>query len=209
MDVEGPPASRKRTAWQYVLETIVILAIAVVVAILVQAFMAKSFAVTSSSMSPTIEPGDRLIADRVTYYFRNPKRGDIVVFRYPPDGSQSLNTTNPFYWPFEQMGEVLHLTHKTGSPPFVKRVIATEGETIQVKKGKVYIDGRRIAEPYAVDDPSDYGPYRVPKGTIFVMGDNRPNSRDSRFIGPVPLRSVIGRAYLRFWPLGRFGRPRG
>lgn len=209
MNGEEKPAQARRTTWQYLLEAVIILAIAVGIAVVVQAFALKSFMVTSSSMSPTIQPGDRLIADKATYYFRNPKRGDIVVFRYPPNGPQSLNTTNLLYWPFEQMGEVLHLTHKTESPPFVKRVIATEGETVQVKQGKVCVDGKPIDEPYAVADPSDYGPYRVPKGTLFVMGDNRPNSRDSRFIGPIPVRAVIGRAFFRFWPLSRFGRPRG
>jgi signal peptidase I len=186
-----------------------ILAIAVILAILVQAFVVKSFTVTSSSMSPTIKQGDRLVADRVTFYFRKPRRGDIVVFRYPPNGGQSLNTKNLLYWPFEQIGEVLHLTHKTDSPPFVKRVIATGGETIQVRKGTVFINGKAIEEEYAVPETSDYGPYKVPKGTLFCMGDNRPNSRDSRFIGPIPIRSVIGRAFFRFWPPSRFGRPKG
>jgi signal peptidase I len=200
----------RRTTWQYILEVVVILAIAVAVAIFVQAFLVKTFMVTSSSMAPTIQPGDRLLADRVTYYFRNPHRGDIVVFRYPPTGPQSTNTTNPLYWPFEQIGEVLHLTHKTGNEPFVKRVIAVGGETIQVKKGQVFINGKAIKEPYAVKgDYSDYGPYKVPAGMVFCMGDNRPNSRDSRYIGPVPVRSIIGRAWLRFWPLSRFGRPAG
>jgi signal peptidase I len=207
---EQPARQEKRTAWQYILEAVIILAVAVAVAVLVQAFMVKTFMVTSSSMAPTIQPGDRLLTDRVTYYFRNPKRGDIVVFRYPPTGAQSMNTRNVLYWPFEQIGEVLHLSHKTGNEPFVKRVIAVGGQTIQVKKGQVYINGKAIKEPYAVKgDYSDFGPFKVPAGMLFCMGDNRPNSRDSRFIGPVPVRSVIGRAWLRFWPMSRFGRPAG
>ena len=185
-----------------------VMAIAVAASILVRAFALCSFAVTSSSMNPTIVPGDRLLADRLTYLFRKPRRGDIVVFRCPPCGPHSLDTTNLLYWPLERVGELLLLAHNTGSQPYVKRVIATERETVHVRNGRVYVDGRLIHEPYAVADRRDYGPCRVPKGTIFVMGDNRSDSRDSRLIGPVPLRSIIGRALFRFWPPSRVGRPR-
>ncbi len=203
------PSGGKRTTRQLIFRIAAIMAIAVAASILVRAFAVSSFAVTSSSMSPTLQPGDRLLADRLTYFFRKPKRGDIVVFRCPPRGSRSLETTNPLYWPFERVGELLLLAHNTGSRPYVKRVIAVEGETVRVRKGRLYIDGRLVPEPYAVADHSDYGPCRVPEGAIFVMGDNRPDSRDSRSIGSVPLRSIIGRAFFRFWPPSSVGRPRG
>jgi signal peptidase I len=204
----APPPTPKRSIWRTILEFVVILAIAVAVAILVQAFFLRSFEVTSSSMYPTIKPGDRLVADRYTFYFRKPHLGDIVVFRYPPDGPQSLNTRNLWYWPFEQIGEILHLTHRLESPPFVKRVIATEGQTVQVKNGTVFVNGKALKERYKVPDSSNYGPVTVPPGTLFCMGDNRPNSRDSRYIGFIPIRAVIGRAVFRFWPFSRFGTPR-
>lgn len=202
---QGEPVS----IWRSILELVAILFIAVVIAIMLQSFVIKPVMVISGSMSPIIKVGDRLFTDRVTYYFRKPRRGDIVVWRYPPGDPKSLNTNNLFYWPFEQIGETLHLTHQTGSPPFVKRVIATEGETIELKRGLLYINGQRVNEPYIVRDYSDYGPYKVPKGKLFVMGDNRPNSRDSRAFGPVPVRAVIGRAFLKWWPVSSFGRPRG
>lgn len=202
---QGEPVS----IWRSILELVAILFIAVVIAIMLQSFVIKPVMVISGSMSPTIKVGDRLFTDRVTYYFRKPRRGDIVVWRYPPGDPKSLNTNNLFYWPFEQIGETLHLTHQTGSPPFVKRVIATEGETIELKRGLLYINGQRVNEPYIVRDYSDYGPYKVPKGKLFVMGDNRPNSRDSRAFAPVPVRAVIGRAFLKWWPVSSFGRPRG
>lgn len=195
--------------WRSILELVAILFITVVFAILLQSFVIKSVTVTSGSMSPTIKVGDRLFTDRVTYYFRNPRRGDVVFWRYPPDDPKSLNTNKILYWPVEQIGETVHLTHQTGSLPFVKRVIATEGETLELKQGLLYINGKRVNEPYIVRDYSNYGPYKVPQGMLFVMGDNRPNSRDSRAFGPVPVRAVIGRVFLKWWPMSSFGRPRG
>ena len=207
LDKKGRPR-RQLTFWQSVREIVVILIVAAIVAVFVQAFFFRAFIIPSSSMSPTLQIGDRVMVDRVTFYFRNPHRGDIVVWRYPPDDPRSLNTNNPFYWPFQQIGEVLHLTHR-GTTPFVKRVIATEGQTFQIKNGQVYINGRAIKEPYIVPDTSDFGPVKVPKGTFYGLGDNRPNSRDSRFFGPIPYRTVIGRVILIWWPPSRFGKPRG
>lgn len=196
----------KRTVWQSIVEFVLILVVAALVAILIQSFFLKAFIIPSTSMSPTLQIGDRVMVEKVTYYFRKPKRGDIIVFRYPPQDKQALNTTNPFYWPIEQILETLHLAHR-GTTPYVKRVVATEGETVELRKGKLYINGKLIPEKYAVDDGSDFGPVKVPKGMVFCMGDNRPNSRDSRFWGPVPIRSIIGRVFLIWWPLSRFGSP--
>jgi signal peptidase I len=199
--------SQDITFWQGVREVIVILVVAAIVAIIVQSFFLKAFIIPSSSMSPTLKVGDRVMVDRVTYYFRKPRRGDIVVWRYPPEDPRSLNTTNIFYWPIQQILETLHLTHR-GTTPFVKRVVATEGETLELKHGRLYINGKRINEPYIVPDTADFGPVKVPKGMFYGLGDNRPNSRDSRFFGPIPYRAVIGRVFLRWWPPSRFGRPR-
>jgi signal peptidase I len=210
---QGEPAGaaqeatgKRRSLGAAVLETAIILVIAAIVAVFIQSFFIKAFLIPSSSMSPTLQVGDRVMVEKVSYYFRKPRRGDIVVFRYPPREPAALNTTNWLYWPFEQIGETLHLTHR-GSTPFVKRVVGTAGETVELRKGKLYIDGKRVKENYIVDDNSDFGPVTVPKDSLFCMGDNRPNSRDSRFWGTVPIRSVIGRVFLRWWPLSRFGSP--
>lgn len=202
---EKPP---RPTFWQSVREILIILVIAVLVAILIQSFFIKAFIIPSSSMSPTLQIGDRVMVDRVTYYFRKPRRGDVIVFRYPPTAPQATNTTNPLYWPFEQIGETLHITHRTSSSPFVKRVIATEGETMEIKKGQIFIDGQPIKEDYKVPDTYDMPPTKIPKGRLFCMGDNRPNSRDSRYWGTVPIRSVIGKVFLIWWPPSRFGLPK-
>ena len=202
---EEPPRS---TLWQSLREILIILVIAVLVAVFIQSFFIKAFIIPSSSMHPTLQIGDRVMVDRVTYYFRKPRRCDIIVFRYPPTAPQAMNTTNPFYWAFEQIGETLHLTHRTSSSPFVKRVIATEGETIEIKKGQIYIDGKPIKEDYKVPDTYDMPPTKIPNGRLFCMGDNRPNSRDSRYWGTVPIRSVIGKVFLIWWPPSRFGLPK-
>lgn len=174
--------------------------IAVLLAVLVQSFFFKSFAVTSASMSPTIKTGDRVFAEKLTYYFRDPRRGDVIVFRFPPTSTGAMNSSNPFYWPFEQIGETLHLAHRMSSPPLVKRVVGTGGETVSIRSGQVYVDGKSIDEKYKVRDSYNMDPLKVPKGQLFVMGDNRPNSNDSRYWGLVPVRSVIGKASFIWWP---------
>lgn len=204
---EKKKAKAKRSFKRTLYEALWILVVAALVAIAIQTFFIKAFLIPSASMSPTLRVGDRVMVEKVTYYFRKPRRGDIIVFRFPPTGPGAMNTTNPFYWPFEQIGETLHLAHR-GTTPYVKRVIASEGETLQLKKGKLYINGKRINEKYVVGDEGDYGPVKVPGGMLFCMGDNRPNSRDSRSWGMVPARSVIGRVFLIWWPPSRFGRPK-
>lgn len=203
----GGAAQRpKRTTRGVVLETLFLLLIAAVVALLIQSFLIKAFMIPSSSMSPTLQIGDRVMVEKLTYYFREPRRGDIIVFRYPPREPGAMNTSKWFYWPFEQIGETLHLTHR-GVTPYVKRVVATGGETVELRKGKLYINGKRVEEDYVVDDNGDFGPVAVPEDSLFMMGDNRPNSRDSRFWGTVPKSSVIGKVFLIWWPPKRFGAP--
>jgi signal peptidase I len=196
------------TFWQGVKEVVIILLLAAVVAIMVQSFFFRAFIIPSSSMEPTLKVGDRVLVDRVTYYFRKPQLGDIVVWRYPPDSPKSVNTTNRLYWPFQQIGETLHITHR-GTQPFVKRVIATGGQTLKIRNGQVYIDGKPIKEPYIVADSSNFGPVTVPRGMFYGLGDNRPNSRDSRFFGPIPYRAIIGKVILIWWPPSQFGIPKG
>ncbi len=188
-------------------ETLLMLAVAFAVAIFIQSFIIKAFMIPSSSMVPTLQIGDRIMVEKVTFYFRSPRRGDIIVFRYPPSDPQAMNTKNKLYWPFEQMGETLKLTHR-GTNVFVKRVVATGGETIELRKGILYINGRPKSEDGVIRDASDFGPVRVPEGMFFCMGDNRPNSRDSRVWGMVPKRSVIGRVFLIWWPPSRWAFPK-
>ncbi|MBN2169207.1 MAG: signal peptidase I [Actinobacteria bacterium] len=203
---EGPGGGEKPSFWRWMGETALIIIAAIIFAVLLQSFVVKTFVITSTSMSPTLQEGDRVMVDKMTYLFRDPRRGDIILFRYPPDTPRAKSTSNIFYWPFERIGEVLWMAHKD-TTPYVKRVVATAGETVELKKGNLYIEGEEIEEDYINDNVSDFGPYKVPEGTVFCMGDNRQNSRDSRAWGPVPKNSVIGRLFLIWWPPSHWGRP--
>ncbi|MDD5747966.1 MAG: signal peptidase I [Actinomycetota bacterium] len=198
---------KSKSFFRFLIEILITIAIAFCLAIIIQSFFLKAFVIPSSSMTPTLKVGDRVMVEKLSYLFGKPRRGEIVVFRFPPSEPSSMNTKNPFYWPFEQIAETLHIAFRD-STPYVKRVVATGGQTIELRKGILYVNGKRIHEGYAMIDSCDYGPERVPEGTVFCLGDYRANSRDSRFIGPVPLRTIIGRVILIWWPPGRFRAPR-
>lgn len=171
----------KAFAWrQMLVEYLEAGAIAVVLAAFIMTFIARSFTVDGVSMYPTLHNGERLLVDEISYRFHAPRRGDIVVFRYPANPSER----------------------------FIKRVIGLPGDTVVVQNGAVYLNGIKLHEPYIAEPTYERpGTYVVPPGTLFVMGDNRNNSEDSRFpdVGYVPRGNVIGKAVFRFWPLSRMG----
>ncbi|MBC7341757.1 MAG: signal peptidase I [Clostridia bacterium] len=160
-----------------IIDFLEVLVIAAVLAAIIRLFLFTPFYIPSSSMEPALEPGDRIIVNKILYHFAVPQRGDIVVFRYPVDPSRD----------------------------FVKRIIGLPGETVEVRNSRVYINGRPLEESYLPSQLSypNYGPIRVPQGSFFVMGDNRPDSDDSRVWGCLPDRYLIGKAVLIFWPLDR------
>lgn len=160
----------------------VLILTAVVVAWIIKTFVVQPFYIPSSSMEPTLLPGDRVLVSKFVYRFTKPKPGDVVVFVAP-----STNAS------FEQ--------------DFIKRVVATEGMKLKVKAGRLYINGKPQKENFTrPDTPSSFfGEITVPKGTVFVMGDNRANSKDSRYFGPIKKESILGKAYVIYWPPDRFG----
>jgi len=150
---------------------------ALVIAVLINLFVAQGTWVHGQSMEPNLHTDQRLIVEKVSYPLRGPRRGDIVVVQV--DGYDV--------------------------PP-IKRVIGLPGETIEIREGHVWVDGRSLDEDYLADiEQGDFGPYTVPAGHVFVMGDNRNVSGDSRLFGSVPLTNVWGRAWLSYWPLQEFG----
>ncbi len=154
---------------------------AVLIAVLMHLFLAQSSVVYGESMQPNFFTDQRLIVEKVSYHLHAPLRGDVVILR-DPDG---------------------------GALPLIKRVVGLPGERVTVAGGRVYIDGLKLDEPY-LDEPTE-GASRswvVPPFHIFVMGDNRNNSRDSRFFGPIASDSIMGHAVFRYWPLDELGRPR-
>jgi signal peptidase I len=154
----------------------------IIVFFLLQTFVARTFGVEQTSMESTLEPGQEVIVDRLTPNFSPYKRGDIVVFTAPD---------------------------LTGRPePLIKRVIAVGGSTVALKGGIVYVDGVALDEPYAYrGEPTEpIGPattWQIPPGYLFVLGDHRTVSVDSRMFGPVPVSTVVGRAWLRVLPLNK------
>ena len=159
------------------------LATAFVLAIGIRTLVAEARYIPSSSMEPTLEINDRLIIEKISYRFRTPRRGDVVVFS-PTDKLREQNFKDAF----------------------IKRVIGLPGETVEVRGGTVYVNGEALREKYIEEAPDyKYGPVEVPGDRYLVLGDNRNNSYDSHYWGFVPRDNLIGRAVVRFWPLDRLG----
>ncbi len=171
--------------WQKWGENIKILVLALGLAFLIRTFVAEPRYIPSESMLPTLEIGDRLIVEKLSYYSHLPQRGDIIVFAPPP-----------------QLQELGYQKDQA----FIKRVIGLPGETIEVKNGRVLIDRQLLTESY-IAAPPDYlmSSIVVPPTQLFVMGDNRNNSNDSHVWGFLPTANIIGHACFRFWPLERLG----
>lgn len=197
---EGKVRKRKRPFWR---ELPVLILMALVVAVLIKTFLVQAFFIPSGSMRNTLEPGDRVMVNRLAYRFGEPSRGDVVVFDSPfaeEGNGESLPAAV-----IRHVGEALGI----GSPAsdFIKRVVGLEGETVEIRDGAVWIDGLRLDEDYVHPDSSmpDDGPWEIPEGHVFVMGDNRNFSQDSRKFGPIPVGDIVGKAFVRVWPPSRWG----
>lgn len=183
---EAPPSQgapgKEASGLKSLLEWVIVLGGALVVAFVVKTFLIQAFYIPSSSMERTLLIGDRVLVNKLSYDVGEVKRGDIVVFERPP-----RDTGNP---------EIKDL---------IKRVIALPGETVEVRSGVIFINGKRLDEPYLQDpDQSTMEAQEVPAGQYWVMGDNRDQSKDSRFFGPIPEDLIVGRAFVRIWPLSSF-----
>ncbi len=177
---------------------------ALVVAVLIKTFLIQPFYIPSGSMIPTIEINDRVMVSKISYRIGEPQRGDIVVFRSPYAESLDGETI-----PEAVVRNVLEAVgvRTAATDDFIKRVIALGGETIEIRDNRVLIDGRVLDEPYLPPGTvmADMDPVFVPEGSVFVMGDNRAHSSDSRRFGPIPMKDILGEAVIRIWPLDRFG----
>ncbi len=175
----------KKSLKAVIFEYTKVIMIALAISLFVRAYVAEARFIPSESMLPTIKIGDRLIIDKISIEIKglgDIQRGDIVVFN-PPAAARS----------------------KDGIP-FIKRVIGLPGETVSIKKGTVYINGDPLDEPYILEKPvADLKPYQIPGNMVFVMGDNRNNSDDSRYWGPLPAQNIIGKAEFRYYPFNNMG----
>jgi signal peptidase I len=165
-------------------ETIVL---TVVIFVVVQHFVAQPYQILQVSMENTLQPGQYVLVDKISPAISDYKRGDVIVFE-PPQG----------------------YTENGQNVPFIKRVIGVAGDLVEIQNDSVYVNGVKLDEPYVYEGQpttplTGQSSWRVPAGDLFVLGDHREASQDSRVFGPIPKSSVIGRAWLRYWPLSQFG----
>jgi signal peptidase I len=176
-------------------EWVVLIGSALVIALLIKTFLFQAFYIPSESMRPTLNVGDRVLVNKMSYRLHDVNRGDIVVFETPPNADDANGTIKDL----------------------VKRVIALPGETIEARDGVVYINGRQLEEPYLSNGVrtcapnsspgtcTNFGPEEIPSDHVFVMGDNRAASKDSRVFHPIEESSIVGRVFVRIWPLNDLG----
>lgn len=209
-EAEAPAAPRRRReekraggALQFLRELPILIIVALGIALLIKTFVVQAFYIPSGSMENTLMIGDRVLVSKFLYRFTEPQYGQIVVFVSPYGERAPTVDRGPVGNFFNSIAEGLGL--KSTEKDFIKRVIATEGQMIEIKDGAVHVDKRKLPEPYLHDRSPmpDYGPTRVPKDRVFVMGDNRNNSQDSRVFGPIAESSILGRAFILIWPLDR------
>jgi signal peptidase I len=199
----------KKSAGNGLLELVVIVAVALGLALGIQALLVKPYRIPSESMVPTLDVGQRVLVNRIGKRFSEPNVGDIVVF-HPPEGSESDTCGDPDV-PEGQACD--RPTRSRADVNFIKRVVAGPGDTLAVRGGRVVRNGRMQREPYISDTcAGDAGrgcnlpdTIRIPPGHWFMMGDNRGESDDSRFWGPVPEEWIIGGAFATYWPPKRIG----
>jgi len=198
---EPRPAEQEERG-SFLRELPILLIVALAVAIVLKTFVVQAFFIPSGSMEPTLEPGDRVLVQKVVY---GPDRGDVVVFSDPlgrPGPDRGI-VGGFVHWLSSTLG-----IERPEHEDFIKRVIGLPGETVELRDGRLFVEGVRIPQPYlkGAVDTREYGPVRVPEGALFVLGDNRLNSNDSRFgLGFVPVDKVVGRAFAIVWPPSRVG----
>ncbi len=181
--VEGGPGARASSgsrAWRAVWEFLHDLSVAVLFCFFLITFVAQAFRVQGTSMEPLLSDGERIVVNKFVYRFRPIERGDVVVFWYPRDPSVS----------------------------FIKRVVALPGDSVEIRSGRLLVNGVAVRESYLPDafrDSDSFPATQIGKGFYFVLGDHRRSSNDSRSWGEVPERYIYGRAVFRFWPPGRMG----
>jgi signal peptidase I len=175
-------SGRRQSAARQAVEWVVFIGVALGIALLIKTFLFQAFFIPSESMVPTLKVHDRVLVNKLSYKMHPIHRGDIVVFTRPPNEPNDIKD-------------------------LVKRVIGLPGETVEGRNGHVYINGKLLEEPYLPQGTitSTFAVIKLPTNSIWVMGDNRGNSADSRVFGPIKESSIVGRVFLRIWPLSRIG----
>lgn len=200
-------SKQKKSASGSIVEFVTIIAVALGLALGIQAFIVKPYRIPSGSMEPTLAIGQRVLVDRVSKHFTSFHRGDVVVF-HPPKGADSeVQCGDPKKAPGEPCPKP---TPQKSDTNFIKRIIGLPGDRVKVIAGRAYVNGKELKEPYIRPDPScpicnERQEITIPPGYFFMMGDNRGESDDSRDWGPVPKGWIIGKAFFTYWPPRRIG----
>lgn len=187
----------------FFLDVLEVIVFAVGIFFFIYLLVMRPHKISGQSMMPNFQDSEYLLTEKVTYYTRNPERGDVVVF-VPPSAAGKMESVTCGDAP------------ESPAPPldeYIKRVIAVPGERITIKESKIYINDKLLKEPYLKDGVvTSTGPflcegreYTIPEGRYFVMGDNRPNSSDSRYWGPITKKEMTGRAWVSYWPIASSG----
>lgn len=198
------PEENKDTFLDFLKELPVLIVVAFGIALLIKTFLIQAFYIPSVSMEPTLLEDDRVLVSKLSYKLGDPAYGDVVVFRsatQPTIPKEDRGAVGNF---IQSAKEALGLA--SSEYDLIKRVIATEGQTVEVKQGAVHVNGKKLKEPYRKDPESalpDFGPKKVAKDEVFVMGDNRFNSTDSRVFGAIEESAIVGRAFVLIWPIDR------
>jgi signal peptidase I len=183
LGADGLPAEerevREESFLRWLGELVVLVALAFVLAMGIKTFVVQPFVIPSGSMEPTLQIQDRVLVNKFVYRFQKPQQGDVVVFLSP----------------------------ESNSIDYIKRVVAVGGQTVDIQNGVVRVDGKPLRETYVNHEVQDtytsQQPIKVPADSVFLMGDNRTNSRDSRYFGPRPVSSLLGKAFFIYWPFNR------
>lgn len=178
--VETPKRSPLRNAIEWAL----VIGVALGVAFAIKILLVQAFYIPSASMEPALRAGDRVLVNKVSYRLHDVHRGDVIVFRRPPNEPPS------------------------SIEDLIKRVIGLPGDTVEARDGAVFVNGLLLDEPYLPEDTytSTFATLHIPAGHVFVLGDNRGDSRDGRFFGPISTDLIVGHAFVKVWPPSRIGR---
>ena len=178
---DRPPVDEKPSPLRSLVEWVGILAAALLVAFVVKTFLIQAFFIPSPSMVPTLEVHDRVLVNKLSYKLHEVNRGDVVVFERPPNDTGAIKD-------------------------LIKRVVAVEGDTVESRGDTLYVNDQPVREPYVRTSSIGTAVTKrtIPPNQVFVMGDNRANSSDSRVFGPIDEDRIVGRAFVKIWPLGSF-----
>lgn len=198
-----------------ILEWSLCIIVAVLLALIIRYYLVAPTMVKQSSMYPTLKEGQRIVLSRLNRTFNKEyKRGEIITFEAPSQASQNLSLEKPIAIYSNSsnnlIDKIAHNILEINKTSYIKRIIGVSGDRIQVKDGKVYLNGEELEETYLIEEnitsQSNYNDIVVPDGNVFVMGDNRNESMDSRSFGCIPIEKIEGIVWFRYWPLNEFGK---